>query len=186
MVFIVTFPILILKWMVEEPRRTFNVWLMDISKQVMCLIVSLYTLVGSRDMKDYCIRYFVVILTDGIIVSFFSLTLLAIVQNMFMNWRTLKFTSGNYTREHILKSWIYQLSIWTLVCSISKFIVSQFVLFCEVPLYFASSMVLLPLKRNQNIETFIILVLLPTITNLIVLWVIDEFLMDPNSHFLHH
>ena len=77
---------------------------MDISKQVMCLIVSLYTLVGSRDIKDYCIRYFEVILTDGIIVSFFSLTLLAIVQNMFMNWRTLKFTSGNYTREHILIS----------------------------------------------------------------------------------
>lgn len=186
LVFIITFPILVLKWKMEDPKRTFNVWLMDISKQIVCLMVSLYTLVNSRDMKDYCIKYFVVILTDGIIANFFSLTLQAVVQNIFMNWRSMKFVSGNYTSEHLLLSWIYQITIWTTVCLISKFIVSLFVSQWEIPLYFAGSMVLLPFKRSPKIEAFIILVLFPIITNLIVLWVIDEFLMDPTHNFIHH
>jgi hypothetical protein len=47
-------------------------------------------------------------------------------------------------------------------------------------------MVLLPFKKSPRIEAFIVLVIFPIVTNLIVLWVIDEFLMDPTHHFMHH
>lgn len=158
-----------LKWQTEETKRPFKVWAMDVSKQIVCVIVSVYTLVGSWNMKDYCTLYFIVIVTDGVFVNFFSLTLQAIVQNLFHNWQSLKYISGNYASGRIFKSWLYQMCIWTVVCIISKLVVSKLVIWGEIPLYFAASMLLLPFRWNHTLETIIILFVIPCIANVIVM-----------------
>jgi len=148
--------------------------------------VSAYTLVESVNTKDYCTVYFMITITDGVITNFLSLTFLAVVQNLFNNWKSLKFTSGNYSQVSTTSSWLYQLLIWIVICIISKMIMSIITIVCEIPLFFAASMLLLPFRWNQNLETLIILVLLPTVANILVLWIMDEFLMDPNQVYFHH
>jgi flagellar biosynthesis protein FlhB len=132
------------------------------------------------------------------VVTFFSLTLLAIVQNILMEWKKMRFISGNYTSEHMIASWLYQLTIWTLIWVFSSFIVSTLAMLLEVPLYFTASMILLVFGWISQISTFtgvlgiisfveyLAQVLFPMVINIIVIWVIDEYLMDPTHNYLHH
>ena len=75
-------------------------------------MVSAYTLLEG-EIEDYCTLYFIVLVTDGVVVNFLSLTFYLILQNLSQNFANLKFRSGNYNEEQILASWLYQLGIWT-------------------------------------------------------------------------
>lgn len=126
-------------------------------------------LANFKNIPDYCTAYFLVIVTDGVIVTFVSILLHLVVQNWLRNWNSTKFYTGNYSQGPALHNWLYQLGIWVMISLISKIIITKILLFCELPLYFAASMLLLPFRGNKGLETLVIMIIIPTIVNAIVL-----------------
>lgn len=115
-VILITFPILILKRSFEHYKRSTRTWLFDISKQLIGALLSLFTLFEVRNLSNFCTKYFITILADGLLMNFFSIGLLIIIQVYLSDKDRFMFTSGYYTRRKPYLSWLYQLMIWTVAC----------------------------------------------------------------------
>lgn len=186
-VFVLSFPILLIKYYKETHRRSFKVWWFDVSKIVMGYFllhfIPAYYIIADENINDikkqYWLINFMELLMDGIFVTAFSYLFVLMMQNISGSCFKLKnfqFIIGLYPNG--FKSWIYQLAIWALVLVMAKFLVFGIIYFFYVPLYFISYFLMylvhLPFYYfNQSwklmFEEIAILIIVPWIINIIVL-----------------
>ena len=193
MLFIITFPTLLLKRYRGEYPRKYKVFLLDVMKQLCVFIVFTTTswdlgIYRGYKLNDFCAKYFIISITD-IIVMAFSILAHTITQNFVRDYPKFKFISGNYysfdyKSERLLRNWFYQAFIWVSLSLCSKLLMAAILNILDLPLYFVASLVLLPFRQKKYLETWFILILFPALINLVVVWVTDDFLLDP-MHHLH-
>lgn len=171
-VLILSLPILFFKWRAEYPRRALNVWMMDVSKQiigyiVLNLIPAYYLISNDEITANYWLILFMGTLLDGLIVTAFSYLFLITWQNAFNNWAGLKYVSGIYPNG--MKSLAYQLVLWLFMIMLSKFIVLAMIYFLEQPLFFSMYFLLYLLRWNKTFEFIVIMLVVPLFINIVVL-----------------
>lgn len=175
-VLVLAFPVLLIKWWIEDPRRSTKTWAMDVSKQIFGFIVlrtipAYYIIEGTYIAKNYWLISFMGTIVDGVFVTAFSFFFLIVIQNWSFNWEKLKFITGVYNPYQKLRSWVYQLCIWLFVIVAAKFLVLGIIYFFEAPLYFISYFLLYLLTWNFTFEKVVILIFAPLVTNMIVFYI---------------
>ena len=131
---IVCFSVLIIKRQLESPKRTFIVWLLDISKQgISTLLLHFFNLffsiAVSAENEDQCVWYLNNVLLDGTIGVLFQWIFVRCLEILARKLKIEALTSGcyySYEQNEFFENtidysiWASQMGIWCLISTISK------------------------------------------------------------------
>ena len=176
---ILAFPILIIKWYNENPRRAVRIWWFDTSKTLIGYIIlnafpTYYFIANTEILEDinrqYCRITFMGTILDGVLVTCFTYFFQMVFENWSIQSQRYKFVTGIYKSPNAFKSWSYQLWVWLLTILISKLLVIGVIYLFYVPLYFLTYFILYLVSWNFTLEKVVILLLAPLIQNIIVFY----------------
>lgn len=122
-----------------------------------------------------CRMYFIYMATDTFLLMYLCYLILKLIQFVFDKCPPLAFDSGYYGK-HMVKSWLYQLSLWIVIVFVSKICVLIVnIIFMD---FFNSiaAIILYPFRNNPRIELIMVMVIFPMIGTSIQLWWTDNFL----------
>ena len=160
---------------------------MDTSKQggtaglfhVINLMAS-YTMSQIESNSDPCSVYFLNFTIDTIFGLLVCTGLLRVVQWSFQRWRALAFQSGDYGQPPRWKSWLYQLSVWLVVCLFVKCLILLVIWAFDAELEAAASFLLEPVSSDPKVELVFVVIVIPVILNATMFWVTDSFIKSRN------
>lgn len=176
---------LYVKWRLETPRRTFQTWLFDMSKQGTSGLVAhglnmffAKFLSHSQETEgDECAWYFVNFVFDTVLGVPFCWFLLRVLERLARtnNWTSLR-TSGDYGDPPVIRRWALQLSAWVGIIAITKTTLA-------IPLYLQSGPVSLlgewlfkPIQPYPKTELVVVMILSPGLLNVVQFWILDQIL----------
>lgn len=170
----------------ESPKRTCTVWAMDTSKQ--CFsggmqhfvnIVLAVVFARGHTMAGECIWY----ITNFSITVFFGLFILTGYMRLHRmaveKYGLTILRSGEYGDPPRIEVWFVQMLLWCFVACAEKFITAFFVI---LPLHgfidrtIASLEV--PFKPYPKTELVLVMVVGPTLLNMVFAWVVDNLIKD--------
>ena len=100
---------LLVKRYFEEPKRTWLVWTLDISKQIFsaalahCINMMLAIMLSERHVSDNCDWYFINTASDVIIGVFLCYIILLFVERIASNMEIYELNTGVYIKENSLQ-----------------------------------------------------------------------------------
>lgn len=175
----------------ENPKRPINVFLYDISKQV---IGSLYThglnlliaikvssLISSDKLDDECMWYFVNFIVDvflGLVLNWIFLTLVNWIANKYKYHMLI---SGKYTIDNKFCNIPYalQLAIWLIIITIVKILLFYgFLIPAQKSLGEMGTWILSPIYGDDEFELIVVMVVVPFTLNIFQFWLQDTILKD--------
>jgi len=188
---------LYIKRLREKPRRKFNTWFLDVSKQaigatyahMLNMLVANIIAANARgnQLTDECAWYAINYVMDtvfGLIISIGLLGLLDHFANKF-DWVSLKDTGVYHGSEGILH-WVNQAIAWILVLSITK-VVLCIVIWCISPfLAYWGEIIFSPLQGDIRFELLFVMIFFPGFLNIVYFWIMDSFLKAKNHHVDAH
>lgn len=167
---------------VETPRRNFDVWMMDISKQAISSVLIhfwniaqsiLFSKLSSRKdssiESDECANYFMYFVLDTFLGVYFVYIQLLIVHEIALRFgiRSLK-TQGYYGTPRRMKWYFHQLFCFMSVVIVSKFILGVLMFVLSKPADLIGSIIFQPFHNmNPNIELVFVMVICPFFLNII-------------------
>lgn len=176
---ITTVSILIFKWSREEPRRDFQVFLLDGSKQLVGAgwahafnLVTAVMLNKHIERGDECSWYWVNIMVDTTLGTLVCYGLLK------LSMRCTGYQSGNYlTPENTIDAtmWIPQVVTWCVIITIMKAGAAVLIVVSQTPLDSFAGAVLGEMTPHWKL--LLVMVFTPGIMNAFQFWVQDSFLM---------
>lgn len=182
----------------EYPRRKFQTWFLDVSKQgigavyahVLNMIIAAIIaehVRGNMELDDQCAWYainYTIDSTVGLLFSILLLRLLDYVANK-RGWAALK-DSGVYHGDDAVLHWLFQLTAWLIVLTLVKLIICYFMWLTSEFLAHVGQLFFAPLQANIKAELLFVMIFFPGILNVIYFWIIDSYLKaDKNSEHAH-
>lgn len=185
LLFIVTVATVVVKWLQENPRRSFYVFLLDCSKQLVGgAMIHIWNLIGAIwldsqiDFGDQCTWYWLNVMVDttlGVLVAY------GLLQASMRVW---KYDSGNYVGpdgELDYNRWLVQVGHWLLIVTMMKFICIMTIFVGRYPLNGAAEGVLLPLAKQEEAKLVVVMIVTPGVMNIFQFCVQDQFLKFQGS-----
>jgi hypothetical protein len=176
----------------ESPRRPLTIWLMDTSKQFFSgglqHIVNLVLAVefaGGHTLAGECVWY----ITNFSITVFCGLFIISgymkLHRMVVEKYNITSLRSGEYGEPPKLQVWLVQMLLWCFVACAEKFITASCVI---LPLREVIDSIIarleVPLKPYPRIELVLVMVIGPTLLNMVFAWVVDNLIKDPDMS--HH
>ena len=192
---IVCFSVLIIKRQLESPKRTFIVWLLDISKQgISTLLLHFFNLffsiAVSAENEDQCVWYLNNVLLDGTIGVLFQWIFVRCLEILARKFKIETLTSGCYysyeqnefsenTIDHSI--WAAQMGIWCLISTLSKTLIYITLnVFIDFFNKFGTD-ILERFKSNPKLELLFVMIVVPSLTSCFQYWVTDNFLKESDE-----
>jgi STIMATE family len=187
-----------IKRMNESPRRTFQTWFLDVSKQgfgacyahvlnmVIAAVIS-NNIRGDSVLEDQCAWYGISFLIDttlGLALSIFLLYLLDIYSNRF-GWTSLQ-NSGVYSGPNAYTHWLHQVMAWLLILTVVKLLMYFFIWGFSAPLAWIGGILFKPLQANIRFELLFVMIFFPGFMNVIYFWIADHHLKAKPEHIDAH
>lgn len=188
------------KRMKEVPRRKFETWFMDVTKQgigavyahllnmlVAAIIASNH---GSSDedrLDDECAWYAINYLVDttfGLLLAVMFLKGLEYLSKEY-DWETLK-NSGVYFGENKWIHWRDQVGAWVAVLTLVKIVILFFMWIFSSFLAFWGRILFKPFQANIRFELLFVMIFFPGFLNVIYFWVIDTYIKAEGTHAHAH
>jgi len=185
---------LYLKRQQEIPRRKFETWFLDVSKQgigavyahVLNMVIAALIVANVRGdftLEDECAWYATMYVMDtvfGLLLSIYFLRCLDQIANQH-DWTTLKH-SGVYVGQDRYLTWGYQMIAWLVILSAVKLILT-FVMWLFSPfLAYWASILFKPFQANPRVELLFVMIVFPGLLNVIWFWITDHFLKAEKHH----
>ncbi|MBW0509564.1 hypothetical protein O181_049279 [Austropuccinia psidii MF-1] len=171
----------------EKPKRKYQIWTADVSKQVIGqAFVHLLNIFISAIMAQLpsggnpCALYFINIFIDttiGVFVLFITLNLLTHLSSILFNQSpiNLGLASGTYPPPFFM-SWLKQLAIYLLSLAILKlFVIALFYLGGDALIRFGDGLIE-AISSNPKTQIVIVVMIGPTILNVLQFLLIDSFI----------
>lgn len=183
--------ILIYKRQSEVPRRDWFIWFLDVTKQalgafighfanVFASIIIANSIVNADECLWYCLTH-VASSTFGTVIKLFFLYLLEkAVQRYQVGIEYLNF--GEYGDPPSMKVFWVQLAIWLFFVVLSKAITFVVLAQILVPLDTAMTYAFQVFQNHPDLELVMVMIVIPTILNIIIFWVTDNFLKKQDLH----
>ncbi|KAJ0411818.1 hypothetical protein ATCC90586_002971 [Pythium insidiosum] len=178
---VIAFATLWYKRQVERPRRTLQIWMMDVSKQAIGATVSHFINLGVSiqlpPVTDECVWYFLNFISDCTLGMVVSLAFLRLQQELAfaMNWTNIQ-ESGEYGNPPSYRTWLLQLIAWLAIIVFSKAIVLCVLIASATSLGTFGSLLFHPIQAYPFAELFLVMVVCPTFLNVVQFWIQDSFL----------
>lgn len=178
----------------EIPRRRFETWFMDVSKQgigaiyahVLNMIIAALIVANVRGdfvLEDQCAWYATMYVMDtvvGLVLSIYLLALLDKVSNA-RNWTTLMH-SGVYVGPDRYITWGHQILAWLLILTVVKAILT-FLMWAASPILgFWAAILFAPFDGNTRMELLFVMIVFPGFLNVIWFWITDQYLKAEKHH----
>lgn len=175
----------------EFPKRSFDIWLLDISKQVIASVLIhlwniglsiLFASLDSTNVADECVFYFVNFVMD----TFVGVGIIFILLKM-IHLLALKYTptfiaiekQGYYGQPTPNVVWYFaQLGVYLLSVIISKIILALVVFKLVNPLSIIGNFLFSFIEQYPNVELFIVMIIAPSVLSVIQYWMTDNILMS--------
>lgn len=174
----------------ERPRRAWQIWMLDVSKQLtgqlfVHILNVMFSAVGTlQDGGNPCSLYFLNILLDttlGIAVLYFLLhTLLHVCQYVF-EWPG--FVSGEYSAPmrngrvaSVLECWLRQTSVYVVALVLMKLFVLA-LLYLMPYLTMFSSWLLGLFDTHRAMQVIFVMAIFPMAMNMLQFWLVDSMLL---------
>lgn len=179
------FSSLILKRYREKPRRTWTIFGMDATKQAVSagvahvMNVLIAYLMSQWNSENQCVWYFINIVIDcsfGVLVCFL---LLRGATSIALKCGVDRLRSGDYlqlSEKPDYKAWLMQLGVWCIIVMLVKWMLVGLIYLLRDYLSEAGQFILSPVDSEPKLELVIVMVLVPSLMNIIQFWVQDNFL----------
>lgn len=171
-----------------ESRRSWPVWILDTSKQVIGMLfvhfanVAWASYVSGKFVGDACSLYLLSFLFDsslGLAVIFISLQLVDLA-NTKLNWWMLRV--GTYDKggkdvsinAKSLRPWAIQTFIFLSISVYEKFLIT---LILTLPVFKRIKIQWFNWIHQPKVELFITMFMFPTLINIFIFWITDNLLM---------
>lgn len=178
----------------EEPKRKFNTWIYDVTKQgagavfahVMNMVIAAILVNNTRGetvLEDQCAWYGISYLIDttlGLVVAIMFLRLLDDFANKY-NWEKMQHV-GVYTGPDAFERWIYQTVAWLVILSIVKVLIYLFMWVFSDMLAFVGGLAFAPFQFDIRFELLFVMILFPGVLNIVYFWIADSYLMAHSDH----
>eukprot|EP00003_Mantamonas_plastica_P011407 TRINITY_DN210_c3_g1_i1.p1 TRINITY_DN210_c3_g1~~TRINITY_DN210_c3_g1_i1.p1 ORF type:complete len:295 (+),score=84.40 TRINITY_DN210_c3_g1_i1:140-1024(+) len=167
----------------EVPQRPVKIWFFDVTKQGLGALlqhtsnVGISVLMGTR-RGEQCVAYFNQLLLDtvvGVSITFLLLHAAFVLAKrvLFLRWIL---QNGNYGSPPSINKWLQQLCLWAFIVLVAKVVVMIITFWLMEPLMSIGDLLFAPLRPFPHIELVVVMVILPTIMNLVSFWITDNFL----------
>ena len=200
---------LVYKRSVETPRRPLDIWLMDVSKQVLSSFVIHFWNIGlsilfansflitsadatadvaqSSSGADECSFYFLSFVFDTILGVFLVWVLLKVNRQIatLLQIESIQI-QGYYSNPPKLSWYLQQLVCFLVIILISKIILGLMMYSVASSLEAIGSVIFAPLKLHPNTELVVVMIICPCFLNIIQYWLQDNFLMDKDDPLVSH
>ncbi len=193
-----------LKYRREQPKRSFDVWIKDVSKQIGGLLwghlINILLAMIIMYHGDQCVPYFINYIIDAIFGVGLCLGLLAITKRLGRAYHLPCLDCGRYSPplsmdltesldQSILsterpvpnswqpfKLWLQQLSVWLLIITLVKFFLFL-VLILPIQSWWMElgSTILHGLTENESVELLIVMIIIPLIVNICQFFIQDYY-----------
>jgi hypothetical protein len=176
----------------EQPKRQWNIWAMDTSKQafamslqhgVNVLLAVLFAREAGQMVAGECIWYitnFTITVACGLVILTFYMKLHNhLVDKYELTW--LK--SGEYGDPPSICRWMVQMLHWGVVCCAEKFISAAFVIYPlrhHIDALIAKAEA--PFLPYPHVELVLVMVVAPAVLNSIFAWIVDNLIKDKELH----
>jgi hypothetical protein len=191
LLFVVVLTVLALKRQYENPKRSLQIWGLDVAKQIVggfeahsiniliALILDARTksLAGDGPTLDSCIYYFINFSVDTSVGVFLNIILLRCLTKLAMNqgWTSLQ-KSGAYGTPVNYTVWLKQLAAWLLIIPGTKLILLAFIYVLLTPLSWFGYAILGWLQPTPKAELLVVMIACPVAMNCVQYWVQDNWL----------
>ena len=189
------FSILVIKRQLEKPKRSFIIWLLDISKQgISTLLLHFFNLFFSvlvtSENEDQCVWYLNNVILDGTIGVLFQWIFVRCLEILARKLKIEALTSGcyySYEQNEFFENtidysiWASQMGIWCLISTITKTLIY---IILNVFIDFFNNLggdILIHFKDNPKLELIFVMIVAPSITSCFQYWVTDNFLKESDE-----
>jgi hypothetical protein len=179
------FAVLLYKRLLENPRRRWNVFVMDISKQgfsaVLIHSMNMYLayVFSELAVNDQCLWYFINLTIDCTLGALLNYTFLKLSEAAALKCRCSSFRTGEYIAPDnslLIGAWLFQLTVWCLIACLSKALLLGLIYLTSEFCILVAEAVLEPMSPYPQLELLFVMVVVPTVLNCLLLWVQDNFL----------
>ncbi|OQR83541.1 hypothetical protein ACHHYP_14594 [Achlya hypogyna] len=177
--------VLYVKRELELPKRPFNVWTYDVSKQgigalmihMLNIILSIFLTRRSKATDDECAIYFVAFLIDATLGTAIVLVLLRQTKKVAasLGWTSIVH-SGEYGDPPSFRIWIKQLGAYVFVLLTMKIFVTLLMYVAYKSLAAMATAAFAIFARHRHLELVIVMILGPCAINVVQFWVLDNYL----------
>ncbi|ETW06287.1 hypothetical protein H310_02580 [Aphanomyces invadans] len=181
LLFVIALTSLWYKRHVERPKRSVEIWMMDVSKQGLGAVVGHFTniliAISLPHVTDQCVWYFLNFFIDFTLGTVISLSLLRLQQEaaLWANFPVL-FESGDYGSPPSYRIWGIQLAAWLSIIIFSKGIVTSVLIATAHPLSAIGNALFRPLAGHPFAELVLVMIVIPSFLNVVQFWIQDSFL----------
>ena len=182
---------LIIKRMTEVPRRDWDVWLYDASKQGVGSTLSHFSNIVlsvflNSDAKlsqvDECQWYCLSFLNDSTVGIAINLTILTFVEYLMSKTsRCSHIKFGDYGNPTSFYKFLPQLLIWLVIVCVTKVFTYTSQLRFLSELLSVTGFVLSPVLNSPKLELVIVMIIIPVVINSIQFWLTDMFLKKDSA-----
>lgn len=179
---------LVCKWLFEHPRREFDVWCLDVSKQAIgyalsLVIEAIFLRNMSRDYidGDECEGYFMTYLYDSVFGFIFNIAgvycLQVLLCKYFPTHRVKEFVKFGYYGEPF--SWdiyLVQLCLWVLIVINGKLLIIIFFLVTTPSLGPIFRVIFSMFPNESQLKLLLIAFVMPVLLTSVAVWLQDVFL----------
>lgn len=175
----------------ESPQRTLTIWFMDSSKQGFAMglqhfiNIALAVLFAEGEMQAGECIWYITNFTITVFCGLFILKCYMMLHRFIVErYGLTTFRSGEYGEPPSWLVWFAQLSLWCLVSCMEKLITAACVIWPLRNVLDAGIAVIeKPLRPYPQLELVLVMVVLPTLLNMLFAWVVDNLIKDPDlSH----
>lgn len=175
--------LLIKRWR-EIPKRTWTIWMMDVSKQgvsslcihFLAIFIALLMSTLTKDTNQ-CAWYFLIFIIDTILGTLISYGLLILTTKIAIRYKITSLEkSGEYGIPPSKLIWIKQLSVWCIIVLVARGISIFIIWGSPQQLAVFANLIANPFKNKPKLFLGLVMVLCPLIINLIQMWIQDSFL----------
>lgn len=178
----------------EHPKRRFDIWAFDVSKQAIgagyahvlnMMIAGIISVQNNLD--DQCAWYGMSYLIDttlGLVLAIFGLKLLQRFANAF-SIASLQH-SGVYVGNTALYHWTMQVLAWLTILSVCKVIIYLFMWLCQAPLGWLGTTLFKIFLGYKRLELLFVMILFPGVLNVVYFWIADNFLKAGDNETAAH
>lgn len=173
----------------EEPKRSWQIWFMDTSKQAFAMslqhLVNIWLAVffAHEDMQAGECIWYITNFTITVACGLFILTMYMRFHSSCIEPRCPKLKSGQYSSPGggiDYCAWVLQLLLWGCVCCAEKFITAGLVIFpLRHAIDYFIAFVEMPMKPYPKAELVLIMAIMPACENALFAWIVDNLIKRP-------
>ncbi|KDO35089.1 hypothetical protein SPRG_01154 [Saprolegnia parasitica CBS 223.65] len=177
--------VLYVKRELEQPKRSFNVWTYDVSKQgigalmihMLNILLSIFLTRRSDVSDDECAIYFMTFLMDATLGTLLVLILLRQMKKLAtrLQWTSIMH-SGEYGDPPSFRIWLKQLLAYVVLLLTMKVLVLLLLYAAYKQLAALATSAFAVFAHHRHLELVLVMILGPCAINVIQFWVLDNVL----------